>query len=54
MAPSVAHWPELPAMPEEGLPDEELPEEEAGEPVGADEPVAGPETPWPRIGERVG
>jgi hypothetical protein len=43
-APSVLHCPELPV----------LPEEEAEEPVGADEPVEGPETPWPRVGERVG
>lgn len=42
--PSPEHWPELP----------ELPEGDAEEPVGADEPVEGPETPWPRVGERVG
>ena len=48
--PGSEHWPELPA----------LPEEEEGEPLGADEPVEaaepveGPETPWPRVGERVG
>ena len=33
--PSVVHWPELPA----------LPEEEDGAPVGAAEPVEGPEMP---------
>jgi hypothetical protein len=65
MAPSVVHWPELPALPEEedGEPLEAdkpvdelpaLPEEEDPEPVGEAEPVEGPETPWPRVGERVG
>ena len=49
MAPSVVHWPGLPVLPEEVLP-----EEDAGEPVGDDEPVEGPETPWPMVGERVG
>ena len=44
MAPSVVHWLELPA----------LPEAEDGAPVGAAEPVKGPEMPWPRVGERVG
>ena len=48
-APSLVHWPELPALPEDVLP-----EEEDDEPVGADEPVEGPETPWPMVGERVG
>ena len=59
MAPSVVHWPELPALPEEELPEAELPEaelpeEEDGEPVEGAVPVEGPETPWPRVGERVG
>ena len=49
MAPSLVHWPELPALSEE-----ELPEEEDGEPVDGAVRVEGPETPWPRIGERVG
>ena len=49
MVPSVVHWPELPALPEE-----ELLEEEDGEPVEGAVPVEGPETPWPRVGERVG
>jgi hypothetical protein len=68
MAPSVLHWPELSAPPEEedsepvGEADEPvdwpklpvLPEEGDEEPVGADEPVEGPETPWPIVGDRVG
>lgn len=64
MAPSVVHWPELPALPveelpeeelpEEELPEEELPEEDDGELVEGAVPVEGPETPWPRVGERVG
>jgi len=67
IAPSLVHWPELLALPEEedggplgaGEPVDwpelpGLPEEEDGEPVGAAEPVEGPETPWPIVGERVG
>ena len=53
-APSVVHWPELPALPEEELPEADLSEEEDGEPVEGAVPVEGPETPWPRVGERVG
>lgn len=45
MAPSLVHWPELPALPEEELPEEELPEGEDGEPAGGAVPVEGLETP---------
>jgi hypothetical protein len=47
-APSLVHWPEVLALPL-------LLPEDAGEPDGvAAEPEEGPETPWPREGERVG
>jgi hypothetical protein len=47
-APSVVHWPDVLALPL-------LAPEDAGEPDGvAAEPEDGPETPWPREGERVG
>ena len=39
MAPSVVHWPGLPALFEEELPEAELPEEEDGEPVEGAVPV---------------
>jgi hypothetical protein len=42
-APSVVHWPELPAVLLEE--DDEEPEDDEEEPEGAAAPVDGPETP---------